>query len=510
MTADIRINLRGPRTPVDRKIFGHFIEHMGRCIYGGVMRRSGSGWEIDRSFMETLKPLRVPVVRYPGGLFADVYHWEDGIGPLSSRPRRRNGYWSFLGSSFGPPEPNVFGTDEYLNWCREIGTEPYLNINYATGTPEEAARWVDYVNGPASSAGGSRRARNGHPDPYGVKIWGIGNETYAFWARGHTTPERYARRYLKFARAMKAVDPSLRFVMVGAFGDPLDYPRWNDTVLKIAGDEADWLSVHIYVPTDIPSLLTAGLKDTERNYLTVAASPLHIERKLRRTWAGIRRAAGNGTRIRIAFDEWNVLYSFFRDHGGRPWNLRDAVFAGGFLNALIRCSPFVTMANYAQLANVLGLTMIRDGRIVKTSHYHVFSMFAGNAGPETVPVDVTCGTFTSPALGIVPEMKGVPLLDCAATVDGGRTVLFVVNRSAREPVRADIRLDGADAAGPVEVLELSGNNRKVCNTFREPDRLAVVARQVPPLAAGGVLQHSFPPHSVSAVVLKTIPQPSAG
>ncbi len=224
-------------------IYGHFIEHLERCIYGGLWTEDGASLREDT--LKLARSLKPSLIRYPGGNFASGYHWEDGIGPKDKRPRRFDPAWQAW-------ESNQVGTAEYIDLCRKTGAEPFLVVNDGSGTPDEASRWVKYCNAPAGVEGGQLRAAHGHPDPFNVRLWGVGNEVWGRWQVGHTTAAAYAARLREFAAAMRQADPSIKLVGVGQtpFDDsPSDEGfAWNNTVLLRAGEVIDYLSFHIYHP----------------------------------------------------------------------------------------------------------------------------------------------------------------------------------------------------------------------------------------------------------------------
>ena len=275
---------------VQPEVYGHFIEHLERCIYGGIWTEDGSALRPDT--LRLVQALKPTVIRYPGGNFASGYHWEDGIGPKDQRPVRMDKAWQ-------SEESNQVGTDEFMAYCREVGAQPFLVVNDGSGTPEEAARWVAYCNEDASTEQGARRAANGHPEPYGVHWWGVGNEVWGQWQIGTTDAASYAKRLRAFVDAMRAVDPSIRIVAVGdkvmsgAVADP--GAQWNETVLREAGDCFDDLSFHLYQPD------REGWQDTydpDELHKTVAAAPLDVERIIQRigrqieTYAPDRKKSG--------------------------------------------------------------------------------------------------------------------------------------------------------------------------------------------------------------------------
>ncbi len=418
MEARIRVDPSRSTGPVDPRIYSQFIEHIDGCIYGGLL---DSKFRPRQAVLEKVRALRPPVVRWPGGLFADEYHWEDGVGPPERRPVRKN-YWRRLGRKLGPPEPNSFGTGEFLDFCRAVGTEPYVNVNVGTGTPEEAARWVGHVRGK-------------------VKLWGIGNELYGWWATGHMPPEKYGRRFVEFARAMRAVDPGIELVAVGADGH--HWPKWNPAVLREAGREVDHLAIHFYFPVDntLWVLLGRPRRDHSGAFLALQASPLLAEERLRAAAESVRAA---GSRAKIAIDEWNVLWGI-RDHWKWDWTWQEGLWAAGMFHALHRLGPAVSIGNYAQLVNLLGLIRASDSGVVVSPVYRAFELYRDGVG-EGAAVEVQSPAYDAPRLEGLPARPGVPLLDASALRDGRVLRLFVVNRSPATPVQAEVDLGGFEFA----------------------------------------------------------------
>jgi hypothetical protein len=207
LKAEVRVDGEAIIGPINAYVYGHFVEHLERCVYGGLWTEDGAHWRDD--VLALVKDLRPPLIRYPGGNFASGYHWEDGIGPRPARPRRFDSAWQTW-------ETNQVGTDEFLAYCAEVGAAPFLVVNDGSGTPAEAARWVAYCNEPETGEQGRRRAANGHPAPYAVRLWGVGNEVWGRWQIGHTGPAEYAMRLRAFAAAMRAADPTIQIVGVGA------------------------------------------------------------------------------------------------------------------------------------------------------------------------------------------------------------------------------------------------------------------------------------------------------
>jgi alpha-N-arabinofuranosidase len=492
---------------IDRRIYGHFIENMARCIYGGLMVNERTGdprgpWKIRDGIVETIKELEPPVIRWPGGLYADGYHWRDGIGPADERPLKRNRYWSRYGPATRVLDPNAFGSHEYMALMEALDARPYVNVNFGTGSADEAARWVEYMNGSAGTSEGTRRASHGREEPWDVRTWGIGNEMYGIWALGHTTPVDYAHRYIEFRKAMGESDPGLEYVAVGADHD--FNKDWNREVLSIAADAIDLLSVHVYLPG--PERIAGVLASRARGgaaamYKAIVASPVEYERRLRLAVGDIESVAGKDSGIGIAFDEWNLWWTPLQLLFPR-WTLRDALFACGVFHAMHRLAGRVRMANVAQLFNVLGLITTLGDRVCRTALYYPFLMYSRLAQPLALRSEVACNSFETPRVGGIPAMSGVQALDCSATAseDKNTLVLFVINRLATKSVQADIELAGFSPTGEVEVHTLDGPSAAAVNTYGDDEIVRVVSRH---LDVGDALpRFGFPPHSATALVFK--------
>jgi alpha-N-arabinofuranosidase len=481
---------------VNPYVYGHFIEHLERCIYDGIWTADGSCWRDDT--LALVKALRPPVIRYPGGNFASGYHWEDGVGPREMRPTRFDRAWN-------APESNRVGTDEFLALCREVGAAPFLVVNDGSGTPEEAARWVAYCNEPASGTEGRRRAANGHAAPYGVQLWGVGNEVWGQWQIGHTGPAEYAARLGRFAAAMRAVDPTIHIVAVGdgVRGDTADDPGrlWNEAVLRQAGAQADYLSFHLYQPDQSGWLETY---DPEALHHTVCAAPLDAEAMIDRT---ARSAAGcvPGRSIALALDEWNLWLSppaGAKSMHGVVYTQRDALYTAGMLNAFHRQCNVLAIANLAQLVNVLPAIVTDATRAHATAIYYPFWMYRHMQPIALRPV-VEVATFDSTALGNIAAWRGVPYLDVTATRDkAGRSVtLGLVNRHPTRAMRLEMILRTSERLQPRHTWLLAAPDPLAANSFATPERVRV--RQVAnPPQRGDRLEVALPPAAVMVIVCK--------
>lgn len=465
--ASVRINATDVIGQIDPYVYGHFVEHLERCVYGGLWSEDGSSTRMDT--LTLVRALRLPVIRYPGGNFASGYHWEDGIGALEQRPVRHDEAWH-------ADESNRVGTDEFLRLCVELDTDPFLVVNDGSGTPDEAARWVHYCNDPPETEQGRRRAANGRMQPYGVRLWGIGNEVWGQWQIGHTQAAEYGQRLRRFAEAMRAADPSIRLVAVG--DAPLtDAPddlarRWNELVLRCAGDLIDYLSFHIYQPNQ------EGWQesyDHEKLHLTVCAAPLDVEAVVGRMAQQIAQLAPQRS-IHVALDEWNLWLA--PPEGAETmhrviYTLRDALYTAGMLNVFQRCCDTLTLANLAQLVNVLPVIVTDATRAYATPIYYPFLMYR-EMEKLALRVRVSAPKFDSEALGNIASHTAVPYLDVTATRDeqGKRLVLGVINRHPRRAIATSICLQGCDALHPVKARLLGDMDPLTTNSFESPHQVA--------------------------------------
>jgi alpha-N-arabinofuranosidase len=459
-----------------------------------------SGYRKD--VVEVLRQIRMPHLRWPGGNFVSYYHWEDGLGDRDQRPARLNlaraieqegRYW----------EPNDVGIEEFLELCRLLGTEPYLAVNAGDGTPEEAARLVEYCNGPATSVYGAKRAANGHSEPYRVKLWGIGNEMFGDWQGGHVDEETHARRVVAFSKAMRAVDPRIKLVACGARS--WFYPRWNQALLELAKGHFDYLSLHSYARKYRRTMKKDDLKDpafAKEFYYYIVSAPYGIEEQIALTAREIK-AALHGPDIPVAFDEWNAwAYRApnvgYGDHEV-DFAARDGLYTAGVFHAFRRQYPAVKLASFSMTVNALGLIRVNHSGLFVNPQYLVFKMYMNHQGPRLVASEVQAPSFPAPEYeeGRPQAVGRIPYLDASATLsEDGRTLyLAVINRHDAETLPAEIRLEGWRPAPAGKVIWLEADHYMTENTFAQPDRVTIKER---PLEAGSpAMTYRFPPHSVT-------------
>ena len=482
--------------------------------------RGGTAWIGCASLLpdDHIRGLRADVIaamrewsptqlRWPGGNFVSAYHWETGVGARDKRP-------TYLDPAWWLRESNDFGTDEFIDLCRLVGAEPVLTANMGNGTTEEARNWVEYCNGDSSTEYGAMRAANGYEQPHDVKVWFVGNEQYGNWQVGHVDAETYAKRYLEFARAMRAADPDLTLIGVGV---PVDlYAHWNERVLRIAADEMDLYSLHYY------SIRTEKLPETpapETIYLTKMAAWQEVKGMLDDTLAIVDQHSAR--QLPIAFDEWNTYVNAKGPNFIEKYNLADALYTGSIMNLCLQRANRIQYSAIYHLTNVMGCYLIAPlynwedihlGRrggwvpvdtgddpaqpaVIKMPATLVLELMTRHRGKQALETRVDCGTFASPAAGTMPAYDDVPLVNAATTYDSDGRAVFVslVNCSVDEPM--GLSITGVDVEADAEMYSVAGNSPLATNTFEAPDTVVVEHQRV------SVDQLELPPHSFAMLIL---------
>ncbi|KAI5928067.1 glycoside hydrolase superfamily [Camillea tinctor] len=437
----IEVDANKRLSKIDPMTYGGFTEHMGRCIYGGIYE-PGSPLSDSRGFrkdvLEALRELDIPVVRYPGGNFVATYHWQDGIGPQDQRPKRPELAW--LGV-----ETNRFGTDEFMQWLDALGegkdqrVEPYICLNFGTGTLDEALAWVEYCNGTRDTHYANLRRANGHPEPYRVKYWALGNECWGPWQVEQMTKEDYAKKAVQWAKALRLLDPDICLILCGQDGTA----SWDHYVLQECISWVDMHSIHIYTASN--------------QHMKNVTAPLAAERGIQITASLIDLAriekgvSPTKPPVKICFDEWNV-WDPERAPGDKGaeemYTLSDALAVAVWLNVFVRQSRYIGMANIAQTVNVISPLMTSKGGIIKQSTWWPLWLFSRYMRGWTVASHVRSGTYdgeTQPTWLQGTLGEGAPLLDVSATVnDDGYVNLAVVNSSETDDFSVDVKGVGKD------------------------------------------------------------------
>jgi alpha-L-arabinofuranosidase len=490
------VNLNQPIGRLSPLVFGHFIEHMHRCMYGGVYEEGSPHSDengVRQDVLNAAKKLRASNLRWPGGNFVSGYHWEDGIGPKDQRPARMELAWHGI-------ESNRFGTDEFIQYCRALETEPYICVNLGTGTLDEARNWVEYCNGTADTYYANLRRKNGNPEPYNVKYWGLGNEMHGNWQQATKSPQDYAIYAREAAKLMKWVDPSIELISCGHDG----VSEWDWIVLQTLAPLVDYHSIHIYTGSE--------------DYYTNVFLPHHAERCMRSV-AGMIESVRFRQRIShpilISYDEWNVwTHSKATQENGyeQKYNMGDAVAVGTYLNGFIRNANILGMANLAQMANVLGAMLTRTDGLCLQSIYFPLVLYAEHCGASTggstavhsyiVPKEQDLHLLQpdqAPEAKIISDLGPFTYLDTAATIstEHKKVSVCLVNRHGEKEMTADIALNGLSYNGPANVTTICASTPDDYNWFDRPD--AIKLNENTAHFKDGKASVSMPAHSVAVL-----------
>ena len=490
MANTIKLDLDRTLGTLDRNLFGGFAEHLGRCIYGGIYdpdspHADESGLRTD--VLEALRRLKMPNIRYPGGNFVSGYRWRDGVGPKAERPVRMELAWHAV-------EPNTFGTNEFIDFCKKLGAEPYLAVNCGDGDMREARDWLEYCNGTQDTALVKLRKAHGYDAPHNVKYWGIGNEVDGPWQIGYKTPEEYARAYTEFAKVMKWTDPSIKLFASAVSLWEGDWPLRAQLLLEQAGNLVDYLALHWYVGNDADR---GYRNDDFASYMAVSEI---LEDRLG-SFEGLVRALRFSNKLEnpiyLAVDEWNVWYRSGGDDEAQleeAYNLEDALVTGLQLNAFIRHAGSVKFANIAQIVNVIAPILTRPDGLMLQTIFYPFELYSRTAGDTALAVLWSGDTFST------PEHEALRLLDVSATLDTAakKVSVFVVNRSPDQEIETEVKLSEGQFAGSGQAFVINGADIKTMNTFDAPD--GVTTREDTLQANGTAATYTFEPHSVTALV----------
>ena len=494
--ARIKIDIERTIGEVNKNIYGNFVEHLGRCVYGGIYdpgSRLSDKNGFRKDVMSAVKELHPTVVRYPGGNFVSNYNWLDGVGPKSERPPRMELAWATL-------ESNQFGTNEFVEYAHAIGTEPYITVNMGTGTIEEARRWVEYCNVKEGPYYAELRKKHGYPEPYNILYWGLGNEMDGPWQMGHMNAEDYSKKAREAAKLMVRTSPQIKLIAAGSsnYRAGADPDHWNQTVLTELKDVIDYIALHMYV----------GNPDS--NYYNFISTPLILEKRTKIVKGMINQVMQTANRpnrdpIYIAWDEYNVWY---RARGGaasrgrnaleEKYNLEDALVVAGFLNAFIRNADVVKMANMAQLVNVIAPIFTNETGMFRQTIFYPLQLFANNVYGTALDVFVDCKTYNTDkySLGLgetSTQQSKIPYLDVSATYNNGEVVLNVINKNKEEAITADILSQNGAFTGSFEIFEVNGPDIKSENDFSK-ENVKTVGK--PSINVDGTkFTYTFPPHS---------------
>ncbi len=469
------------RSTLDRNIFGSFLEHLGRAIYDGIYEpgsklSDANGFRKDVAALIT--DMGVPLIRYPGGNFVSGYHWLDGVGPKKDRPTVLDRAWNEL-------DNNQFGTDEFMEWCRMVGTKPLMGFNLGTDTPEDAAALVEYCNIDKGTKWSDLRREHGYEQPWNVKDWCLGNEMDGPWQMGHMTAKEYGEKARDAANQIRRVDPTTNLIACGSSNTILPtYLVWDREVLEGCYDLIDGISLHNYYGNT--QELTG---DSSARFL---AMNLDMERQIEQIQAVCDYVQGvlkSPKQLWLSFDEWNVWYrarSGDAVNGHRTlaphlleevYNLEDAILVGGFLNTLMRQSDRVRVACLAQLVNVIAPIVTNETSVLKQSIFYPYAWALKYAHGQVLDLRVSSETYPIKADGLRADFAvdaDVPYVDVVATLDrsSGRASVFMMNRDLESDRQMVLEWDGLTPTRVLACETLTGPDLKAHNTFASPNTVA--------------------------------------
>ena len=478
---------------ISKNIYGHFAEHLGHCIYGGFYVGDNNskiantnGVRLD--VIAALKKLKVPVLRWPGGCFADTYHWKDGIGAKDKRPSMLNVWWGNV------KEDNSFGTNEFLNMCELLGAEPYLSGNVGSGSPQELSDWVKYVNHPnGSSPMPDLRLQNGRPNPWHVKYWGIGNE--AWGCGGNMKPEYYANVYRQYATFMNNGNEKIYRIASGA--SDADY-NWTEVLMRdIPHNMLDAVALHHY---SIISWAKKGPSTnfTEEEYFSIMQSALQMN-ELVEKHSAIMDKYDPKKKVALVVDEWGGWYEV--EPGSNPAflfqqnTMRDAMIAGTTLNIFNNHCDRVRMANLAQIINVLqSVILTKEDKILLTPTYHVMEMYNVHQDATMLPITLNCNDYTM-------GKEKLKAISASASMDkNGVTHISLVNIDANKEQEVNININGANYTSVTGRI-LTSDKLQDYNSFENPNKIKpVIFNQA--ILSKNSLKLKMPPFSVIVLELK--------
>lgn len=492
MKTEIIIRKDNIISKIDDRLYGSFIEHLGRAVYGGIYEPAHETAD-DMGFrgdvLKMIKELNVPIIRYPGGNFVSGYNWEDGTGDKSKRPKKMELAWQSV-------ETNEVGIDEFQEWAKRAGSEVMMAVNLGTRGADEARNLVEYCNGETDTYYAEMRRKNGFEKPFGIKTWCLGNEMDGDWQICHKTAYEYGRIACETAKLMKWTDPSIELVACGSANINMPtFGEWERTVLRECYEHIDYISLHNYYgnPDNDTAAYLASAVDMDSFIKQVAAicDEIKAEKNFDKT-------------VNLSFDEWNIwFHSSEQDKHIEKWqvapplledvyNLEDAVVLGNLLITLINNSDRVKIACLAQLVNVIAPIMTETGgRIWVQTIFYPFMYTSRHGRGTALETECGCGTYSA------DKKENIPYIDSAAVIseDGSELTVFAVNRSLDEYCTLDFSLSGYEGYRPVQHTAIEGDDLKAVNTADDPKKVIPVEKDI----SGGI---TVSPHSWNMIIFK--------
>ena len=501
MKAQITIDPASTVGAINRRLFGSFVEHLGRCVYDGIYepghpRSDSEGFRSD--VIDLVKELGVSTIRYPGGNFVSGFRWEDSVGPRSERPRRLDLAWHST-------ETNEVGLHEFSSWLDKVGSDLMLAVNLGTRGTLEALDLLEYSNIASDTALSEQRISNGAADAFGVKMWCLGNEMDGPWQLGHRSADEYGTLASRTAKAMRQLDPSVELVVCGSSGAHMPtFGEWERVVLTHTYDDVDYISCHAYYEEkdgDLGSFLASAV-DMDHFIESVVATADHV-----------KAVNGSSKTINLSFDEWNVWYldrydTIDKIEGLENWpvaprlledaySVADAVVFGNLLISLLRHADRVTSASLAQLVNVIAPIMTEPGGLSwRQTTFFPFALTSQLARGVALELKLATEHYSSAVYGDVAVIDGVATHDAAT----GNSAVFLVNRSQTDEVIVTIDVSALDRADVISAQTLSDTDVYAKNTLEHPDRVGLSSNNSV-VTGEGTLTITLPPVSWTAISL---------
>jgi len=464
------VDVDAARDTISRHIYGHFAEHLGRDIYDGFWTRAGTGeWHLRQDVIDALRRIQIPNLRWPGGCFADYYHWKDGIGPSDQRPTIVNTVWG------GVTEDNSFGTHEFMDLVQRLGTEPFVVGNVGSGTVQEMAEWWEYINHPGGSPMSDLRARNGHPESWGVEFWGVGNESWG--CGGGMTPEYYSDQFKRYSTFLRSYGDTRAFFI--ATGPNSGNVEWTEGVMREAGNRIDGLDMHYYTRVrgfggqggpggnpNGPEISRSATEFGEREWFVGMQNAQRIDDLIEQHEAIMDRYDPEKD-VWLIVGEWGMWHDV--EPGTNPGflyqqnTIRDAVVAGQHLNVFNNHADRVKMANIAQTINVLqAMILTRGEEMILTPTYHVFEMYTVHHDALMLPIEIDAGTYEF-------EGQSVEAVNASASRDAeGRIHISLVNMDPNQARTIETEIERASVS-QVSGRVLTADAINAHNTFEQPN-----------------------------------------
>ena len=483
--------------PTDPRLFGAFVEHLGRGVYGGIWEPRHSKADrkgFRKDVLQLVRELGPTIIRYPGGNFVSGYNWEDGVGPAKDRPARLDLAWMST-------EPNTFGTNEFVDWCRAADVEPMLAVNLGTRDGDAARNLLEYCNHPGGTALSDLRRKHGYPKPHGVKFWCLGNEMDGWWQMETKTASEYGRVAAEAAKLMKWIDPSIELAACGSSGRTMPtFGAWEDTVLEHTFEHVDYISLHTYLNNyadDTPAFLASpDLMDHFIEEVVAIADAIAARRH-------------SSKRIMLSFDEWNVWYRTRRDRKKRvkagwpvapsileeAYNMQDALAFGGACISLLNHADRVKVACLAQLVNVIAPIMTETGGTAwRQTIFHPFADFSHLGRGTVLRATVNSGAYSANYLdprGTAENyypLPSVPYLKLAAVHDDKAETLnlFALNRHLTDEMEVDFTIRGFGKLAVAKAHQLHDDDLRALNTAKQPNRIKPMPLSETRIRSGGV------------------------